>query len=68
MLSHILLAERKILTISVGGILKAIHGNIRVGGSEVFVTEACEIYKQLPSLLPEDQYHPEYRGRPYGLL
>ncbi|MDE6938134.1 MAG: UDP-N-acetylmuramate--L-alanine ligase, partial [Lachnospiraceae bacterium] len=29
-------------TISVGGILKAIGGNIRVGGSGVFVTEACE--------------------------
>ena len=42
MLSHILLAGEKDPTISVGGILKAIHGNIRVGGSEVFVTEACE--------------------------
>ena len=29
-------------TISVGGILKAIHGNIRVGHSDNFITEACE--------------------------
>ena len=42
MLSHILLAGEKDPTISVGGILKAIGGNIRVGGPEVFVTEACE--------------------------
>ena len=42
MLSHILLAGEKDPTISVGGILKAIGGNIRVGGSDIFVTEACE--------------------------
>ena len=41
MLSHILLAAGKDPTISVGGLLKAIGGNIRVGGSDVFVTEAC---------------------------
>lgn len=29
-------------TISVGGILPSIGGNIRVGQSETFVTEACE--------------------------
>jgi UDP-N-acetylmuramate--alanine ligase len=29
-------------TISVGGILDAIGGNIRVGSSELFLTEACE--------------------------
>ncbi|MDY5774700.1 MAG: cyanophycin synthetase, partial [Lachnospiraceae bacterium] len=29
-------------TISVGGILDAIGGNIRVGNSDLFVTEACE--------------------------
>lgn len=42
MMSHILLAGDLDPTISVGGILKAIHGNIRVGNSEYFVTEACE--------------------------
>lgn len=29
-------------TISVGGILEAIHGNIRIGQSKNFITEACE--------------------------
>src|SRR5699024_8777435 len=42
MLSHIFLEGNLDPTISVGGILKAIGGNIRVGGSELFITEACE--------------------------
>lgn len=42
MLSHIFLNARKDPTISVGGILEAIHGNIRIGHSENFITEACE--------------------------
>lgn len=42
MLTHIFLAAEKDPTISVGGILDAIHGNIRVGHSENFITEACE--------------------------
>ena len=42
MLSHILLKGECDPTISVGGILPAIGGNIRVGNSEVFLTEACE--------------------------
>ena len=46
MLSHILLAADKDPTISVGGLLKAIGGNIRVGGSDVFITEAFCIFSQ----------------------
>lgn len=42
MVSHIFLEAAKDPTISVGGILKAIEGNIRVGHSEDFITEACE--------------------------
>ena len=42
MLSHIALAANLDPTISVGGILKAIEGNIRVGGPDLFITEACE--------------------------
>ena len=41
MISHILLAADSDPTISVGGMLDAIGGNIRVGGSDVFLTEAC---------------------------
>lgn len=42
MIASILLEEDADPTISVGGILPSIGGNIRVGGSEVFLTEACE--------------------------
>lgn len=42
MLSHIFLSAKKDPTISVGGILKAIDGNLRIGKSENFITEACE--------------------------
>ena len=41
MLTHILLDADTDPTISVGGMLDAIGGNIRVGKSEYFVTEAC---------------------------
>lgn len=42
MISQILLSAHTDPTITVGGILNAIGGNIRVGSSEVFITEACE--------------------------
>lgn len=42
MVSQILLCAACDPTLSVGGILEAIHGNIRVGHSDIFVTEACE--------------------------
>lgn len=42
MLSHILLEADKDPTISVGGILDSIHGNMRIGESQYFITEACE--------------------------
>lgn len=42
MVSHIFLEAKLDPTISVGGILKAINGNLRVGHSENFITEACE--------------------------
>lgn len=42
MLSHIFLDANMDPTISVGGILKAINSNIRIGKSDNFITEACE--------------------------
>ena len=42
MVTQILLAAGADPTISVGGILPSIGGNIRVGHSSCFVTEACE--------------------------
>ena len=42
MISEILLAAQTDPTISVGGILSSIHGNLRDGDSEYFISEACE--------------------------
>lgn len=42
MISQILLAADADPTITVGGILKALGGNLRVGKSDIFVSEACE--------------------------
>lgn len=52
MLSMILMAAEKDPTISVGGILPDIGGNIRVGHSEVFLTEACEYTNSFLSFFP----------------
>lgn len=53
MLSHILLTAQADPTISVGGILDAIGGNIRVGSSEIFVTEACEYTNSFLEFFPK---------------
>ncbi|MDL2250189.1 UDP-N-acetylmuramate--L-alanine ligase [Lachnospiraceae bacterium OttesenSCG-928-J05] len=53
MLSHILLAGDLDPTISVGGILNSIGGNIRVGGGEYFVTEACEYTNSFLHFFPK---------------
>jgi UDP-N-acetylmuramate--alanine ligase len=42
MISQILLQAKCDPTITVGGILKAIDGNLRVGSSDFFIAEACE--------------------------
>ena len=42
MLTHILLQADTDPTVSVGGMLDRIGGNIRVGHSDLFLTEACE--------------------------
>ena len=42
MLAEIFMAAGADPTVSVGGILNSIGGNIRVGGSDLFVLEACE--------------------------
>ena len=52
MVSHILIAGDCAPTISEGGILPAIGGNIRVGKSETFVTEACEYTNSFLSFYP----------------
>ena len=52
MLSHILLAADCDPTISVGGILPAIYGNVRYGSSDIFLTEACEYTNSYHSIHP----------------
>ncbi len=53
MVSHILLEGNLDPTISVGGILRAIGGNIRVGNSDVFITEACEYTNSFLNFYPK---------------
>lgn len=53
MLTHILLEADTDPTISVGGILHAIGGNIRVGNSDIFVTEACEYTNSFLHFFPK---------------
>lgn len=52
MVTEILLAARMDPTVSVGGILPSIGGNIRTGGSRLFVTEACEYTNSFLSFFP----------------
>lgn len=52
MISEILLHAGTDPTLSIGGILKTIGGNIRIGGSRYFVAEACEYTNSFLSLSP----------------
>ncbi len=52
MLSYIMLEADVDPTISVGGMIDAIGGNIRVGTSEYFVTEACEYTNSFHAFRP----------------
>lgn len=52
MIAEILLAAETDPTISIGGILNSIGGNIRVGGSNLFITEACEYTNSFLSFFP----------------
>ncbi|RKJ51262.1 UDP-N-acetylmuramate--L-alanine ligase [bacterium 1XD42-8] len=53
MISQILLEENLDPTLSIGGILHSIGGNIRVGHSPYFVTEACEYTNSFLSFFPK---------------
>ncbi len=52
MLSHILVKAGTDPTISVGGVLPLIGGNIRVGGNDTFLLEACEYTNSFLSFSP----------------
>ena len=53
MVAEVLLASDTDPTLSIGGILKSIEGNIRVGKSPYFVTEACEYTNSFLSFFPK---------------
>ena len=52
MISEILLAAGLDPTISLGGVLPSIGGNVRVGGPDLFVAEACEYTNSFLSFFP----------------
>ena len=53
MISEILVKGETDPTLSIGGILKTIGGNIRIGHSDYFVTEACEYTNSFLSFFPK---------------
>ncbi len=53
MLSEILLQMDVDPTLSIGGILKDIGGNIRIGSTDYFVAEACEYTNSFLSFFPK---------------
>ncbi len=53
MISQILLTAKTDPTLSIGGIYPPIGGNIRVGSSDLFVTEACEYTNSFLSFFPK---------------
>lgn len=53
MVAHILTSASLDPTISVGGILPLINGNIYAGNSSYFVTEACEYYNSYHHFYPK---------------
>jgi len=52
MLSHILIEAKKDPTISVGGMLPLIGGNLKIGKEEFFLTEACAYTNSFLELSP----------------
>ena len=52
MISEILMHAELDPTITIGGMLKSIGGNLRIGGGEYFVAEACEYTNSFLSFFP----------------
>ena len=53
MMAHILASAGLDPTVSVGGILPLIKGNIHAGETEYFITEACEYYNSFHHFFPK---------------
>ena len=52
MITDVMLKANLDPTVSVGGILPSINGNIRIGSSDKFITEACEYTNSFLSFAP----------------
>ncbi len=52
MLSEILIGAGTDPTLSIGGVLPSIGGNVRIGGSDYFVAEACEYTNSFLDMYP----------------
>ncbi|MCD8048503.1 MAG: UDP-N-acetylmuramate--L-alanine ligase [Clostridia bacterium] len=53
MLSQIFLSAGKNPTVTIGGELDSIGGNLRVGGKEIFIAEACEYHRSFLKFSPK---------------
>ncbi|MBQ2897063.1 MAG: UDP-N-acetylmuramate--L-alanine ligase [Clostridia bacterium] len=53
MVSSIMLEAQKDPTVLVGGEVKALGGNLKIGSSEIFVTEACEYVESFLEFFPK---------------
>lgn len=53
MLAYVLLAADKDPTVMVGGTLDGIDGNLRIGGSDFFITETCEYMRNFLKFFPK---------------
>lgn len=53
MISEIMMEADMDPTLSIGGILDSIGGNIRIGHSDIFVTEACEYTNSFLNFFPK---------------
>lgn len=53
MLTHIFMENGKNPTVTVGGQLDIIHGNVHVGGKRYFIAEACEYHQSFLRFFPK---------------
>jgi len=53
MAALIMIAAQKDPTVLIGGEVKAIGGNLKIGGKDLFVTEACEYVESFLDFFPE---------------
>lgn len=68
MISHALINAGLDPTISIGGELDLIGGNVHCGTGDYFVTEACEYTNMLSEIFPDSRAYHKYRRGPFGFL